>query len=367
MSNSVGLYIHIPFCRSKCPYCDFFSVRKNTQAEFDNYIKLLVDKILYWAQKVNEVVDTIYIGGGTPSVIGAENICKILDTIKENFNVTDDCEITMEVNPATGKFFDFNLVAKHGINRVSIGLQSANENELKALGRLHNVDDVNNTLELVRKAGIINISLDLMMGISQQTKESLKNSINFCVNKNVTHISSYILSIEENTHFYKIKDELDLPDDDIISELYLYAVDYLKKKGYNQYEISNFSKSGFESNHNTRYWKLKDYIGIGPSAHSCYNGKRFYYPLSFDDFEKNIIVDDGVGGTEEEFIMLGLRLCQGININEYEKTFGKEISKGFLDKVIKYQNLGLMEIQNDCIRFTPHGFLLSNSILSDLI
>lgn len=366
MSNYIGLYIHIPFCRSKCPYCDFFSLRGNHQ-EYERYVKILKDKIAMWSNKIDKTVNTIYFGGGTPSVIGAELLCDILDFVKSNFKITDDCEITFEVNPASGLFFDFNKAKKHGFNRVSVGLQSANENELKTLGRIHSKDDVLSTIQLIKQAGINNISLDLMMGIPNQTVDSLKKSIDFCEKCDVTHISSYILKIEENTVFYKRQDKLNLPDEDLTSDLYLFAIDYLKKKGFQQYEISNFSKSGYESQHNMKYWILDDYLGIGPGAHSYVDGRRFYYDRSIDDFENDKIINDGIGGSKEEYIMLRLRLTDGIDLNEYEKVFGSDAVKDFKKDIEKYVRNNFMKINDNKVFFTPNGMLVSNTILADLL
>ncbi|MCH5304148.1 MAG: radical SAM family heme chaperone HemW [Ruminococcus sp.] len=366
MSNSIGIYIHIPFCRSKCPYCDFFSMRGNSD-DYNKYVNVLKAKIKNWGKKIDKHVDTIYFGGGTPSVIGADLICEILESIKNNFYVCEDAEITMEANPASGKFFDFEKAKKHGINRVSLGIQSANSEELKMLGRLHSLEDVKSTIELIKNSGIKNISLDVMLGISMQTKESLKETLDFCIKSDIKHISSYILKIEENTLYYKKKDRYHFPDDDLTSELYLYAVEYLNKNGFNQYEISNFSRQGFESKHNLKYWNLKDYLGIGPAAHSFINGKRFYYERNFEDFANDVIKDEGIGGSEEEYIMLKLRLKSGLDVKEFEEVFGHELSENFFKKVNLYKKTGFIDVSDNIISFTPKGFLVSNAILADLI
>ena len=366
MSNSLGLYIHIPFCHSKCPYCDFFSIR-GKDIDYIEYSEILKKNIVLWSKKINKEVDTIYFGGGTPSVMGADLLADIQSCIKENFKVTNNCETTLEVNPQSGKFFDFEKVSKQGFNRVSMGLQSANHDEQKALGRTHTTKDVINTISLIRNANIDNISLDVMMGIPHQTKDSLKNTLDFCIDNNVNHISSYILKLEKNTVFYKRQDKLDLPSDDETSDLYKFAVEYLGEKGYNQYEISNFCKSGFESKHNLKYWMLDDYLGIGPAAHSYLDNKRFFYNNSFEEFKKNIVVDDGIGGTQEEYIMLQLRLKRGIVFAEYEKAFGQKITKDFLDKAYKFAKLGLLNIDDRSVSLTINGFLVSNSIICELI
>ena len=366
MSNSIGLYIHIPFCKSKCPYCDFYSSRANEE-DYQHYIEVLQKKILLWGKKNEKAVKTIYFGGGTPSIIGAKRLCTLLNTIKDSFNVSSDAEITVEINPESGKNLDFDLLYKTGFNRLSIGLQSANQEELKALGRIHNSDDAKLTVERAKKSGFFNISLDLMMGIPNQTTESLKESINFCNSCGVTHISSYILKIEKGTHFDKIKNKLILPDEDYQAELYLNAVDELAKLGFEQYEISNFAKKGFESRHNINYWKCGEYIGIGPSAHSYFNDKRFYYNSSLADFENEEPVFDCEGGSKEEYIMLSLRLKNGLIFADFEKNFSEPVPQNILIKTKKYAQLGYMHFDNKRIAFTPKGFLVSNTILSDLI
>lgn len=364
--NSIGLYIHIPFCKSKCPYCDFYST-PTKKISYSEYVNVLTEKIKYWGNKNQKVVSTVYFGGGTPSVLGAELLSDLLCCVKSNFKVENDAEITLEVNPDSGKSLDFSKLYKSGFSRLSIGLQSAVPTELKKLGRIHTAQEAADTIEKAKKAGFENISLDLMMGIPLQNKDSLKSSIDFCKNCGVTHISSYILKVEENTRFYQIQDNLNLPDDDTVAELYLYAVDLLDKYGYKQYEISNFSKEDFESRHNINYWECGEYIGIGPSAHSFYNGKRFYYERDINKFAENDVVFECLGGDEEEFIMLALRLKSGLDNDKFFKRFKKDIPAELFKKAQKYADCGFMEINDGKLSFTPKGFLVSNSIISELI
>ena len=364
--DAIGLYIHIPFCKSKCPYCDFYSGKGNYE-KYKNYTEILIDKIRYWSQQVENSVKSIYFGGGTPSVLGSELLSKILFEIKNNFIIESNAEITVEINPDTGKAIDFKSLKEAGFNRISIGMQSAVQNELDELGRIHSANDAKITVIRAKEAGINNISLDLMMGIPHQTLNSLKESIDFCAGCGVTHISSYILKIEKGTRFYATRDKLELPDEDMQAEFYLFAVDYLKSLGYEQYEISNFAKNGFESKHNINYWKCGEYIGIGPSAHSFFKGKRFFYGRSFSDFEKNTTTFDCDGGNEEEFIMLSLRLKSGLVFEEYKEKFGHSVSLHLLRKIHRYADAGFMKIDSQRAFFTPKGFLVSNTIISDLI
>lgn len=366
MSNSIGLYIHIPFCKHKCPYCDFFSGNADENA-FDNYVIELKDKIKYWSEKAKRDVATVYFGGGTPSVLGADRLCDILDFIKFNFNIQNNAEITVEVNPDSAKTIDFKKMYACGFNRISMGMQTAVEDELRLLGRIHSIDDAKTSVERAKSAGFNNISLDLMMGIPNQTIESLEKSISFCADCKVTHISSYILKIEENTPFYKVQNKLKLADDDMQAEMYLKAVEMLDSLGYKQYEISNFAKQGYESRHNTNYWRCGEYVGIGPSAHSFFEGKRFFYSRSMDDFNNNKLSFEGTGGDEEEFIMLSLRLKSGLNYSEFEEKFGYTLPSYIIKKAKEYEKYGYTNVTDKSIRFTPKGFLVSNSIISELI
>lgn len=366
MSNSIGLYIHIPFCKHKCPYCDFFSGNADENA-FDNYVIELKDKIKYWSEKAKRDVATVYFGGGTPSVLGADRLCDILDFIKFNFNIQNNAEITVESNPDSAKTIDFEKMYACGFNRISMGMQTAVEDELRLLGRIHSIDDAKTSVERAKSAGFNNISLDLMMGIPNQTIESLEKSISFCADCKVTHISSYILKIEENTPFYKVQNKLKLADDDMQAEMYLKAVEMLDSLGYKQYEISNFAKQGYESRHNTNYWRCGEYIGIGPSAHSFFEGKRFFYSRSMDDFNNNKLSFEGTGGDEEEFIMLSLRLKSGLNYSEFEEKFGYTLPPYIIKKAKEYEKYGYTNVTDKSISFTPKGFLVSNSIISELI
>lgn len=366
MSNTIGLYIHIPFCISKCPYCDFYSGRAS-ENDYDNYIKALSDNISLWSKKTDKTVSSVYFGGGTPSILGAERLSLLLNKIREEFSVADNAEITVEVNPDSGKTLDFDLLKLSGFNRISVGMQSAVEQELKALGRIHSINDAEVTVKRAQNAGIENISLDLMLGIPYQTIDSLKKSIDFCANCGVTHISSYILKIESGTVFERIHDKLELPDEDSQSQLYLFAVDYLKTLGFEQYEISNFSKVGYESRHNINYWKCGEYIGIGPSAHSFFEGKRFYYSRNMEDFIENKTNFDCYGGGKEEFIMLSLRLKRGLNFKGYKEKYNEDFPKDKIKIINKFADMGYMVLTDDCAYFTPKGYLVSNAIISELI
>lgn len=366
MSETLSLYLHTPFCKSKCPYCDFFSGR-GSAAEYDAYTAQLQEKICDWAGKTGKAAATVYFGGGTPSVLGTERLCAILMTVKDSFSVNNDAEITLEVNPESGKSLDFFALRRAGFNRLSVGLQSADEAELEQLGRIHSPEDVRLTVMNAQAAGFGNISLDLMLGIPLQTKDSLRRSIEFCAALGVQHISSYLLKIERGTPFAERQSLPALPDEDEQGDLYLFAVETLAQAGYAQYEVSNFAKPGFESRHNSAYWQLKDYIGVGPSAHSFYAGKRFYYPRSMEAFVRNQVIDDGAGGDEEEYIMLSLRLTSGLQYDSYEQRYGHPLPSRTMKKIADFEALGYMKTDGSRAWLTPEGFLISNYIISELM
>ena len=363
--NSIGVYIHIPFCRRKCPYCDFYSIGYSAE-KADIYTEKVCSSIRYFGESIRRNADTLYFGGGTPGIIGADRLCKMVNEIKENFGFSENPEITVEVNPEKENI-DFDKMRKNGINRISIGLQSANDSELKILGRLHNVKQAELCIDRAKSAGFDNISLDLMTSTPTQTKYSLEKSIEFCAKKDVQHISAYILKIEQGTPYYNMKETLDICNEDEQAEIYLFTVEKLREYGYHQYEISNFCKSGFESKHNLKYWHDEEYIGIGTSAHSFVNGKRFYFPRSFEDFYNLKTVSDGEGGNPEEFIMLALRLSEGLTEKRYKNRFGESIPEVYKNNATKFVKHGFLEINSNGIRLMPKGFLISNYIISEIL
>ena len=367
IKDTLGIYIHIPFCDGKCNYCDFFS-NKATEDEIDRYCHVLSTAFESWGLKLGyRTVDTIYFGGGTPSILGTDRLVELMNSIKESFKIASDCEITLEANPSSGKEIDFTVLKNSGFNRVSLGMQSSSEEELKLLGRHHTNADVINTIESIKSAGIENFSLDVMMGIPLQTKESLKYSLDFCLSLGAVHISTYMLSIEPNTVFGRNRDKYDFASDDTQAEFFEFTSEYLKEKGFNHYEISNFCKDDLYSRHNMRYWQLKDYLGLGPSAHSLIDNKRFYYPADISEFEKNNYIPDGIGKTSEEYIMLSLRTSEGLVAEKYEALFNKKLSSEFYKKVDLFKKSGYIEDYDNCIRLTEKGFLMSNTIIANLV
>ena len=249
-----------------------------------------------------------------------------------------------------------------------MGMQSAVNRERLSLGRQSGTEKISDCIELFRNEGIFNISLDLMLGVPGQTMESLDESIDFLLSSGVKHISAYMLKIEEGTPYHTYQNSLDLPDEDAVCEMYLHTVRRLKEKGYGQYEVSNFCLEGYESRHNLHYWHCEEYLGVGPSAHSFLNGKRFYFERDFDSFIKECVpIDDGEGGSEEEYIMLCLRLNEGLSDKKYYERFGRHIDKTVFEKAERFEKAGFLAIENGTIRLNEEGFLLSNTIISELI
>ena len=367
MKKSLGIYVHIPFCLRKCRYCDFCSFGGKNAEYMAAYADELCRRIEASAKKADGYeVDTVYFGGGTPSLMPVSEMEKILDAVR-GFRVAERAEITLECNPATADRAYFEGVLALGVNRLSIGLQSAVDRELELLGRAHDRADFLSCFEDARAAGFDNISVDLMYGIPEQTEESFKKSLEFVAALSPEHISSYGLTVEEGTYFFTHKDELDIADGDGQARLYEILGEYLTSKGYKKYEISNFAKEGRESRHNMRYWKQKDYLGFGVSAHSCFEGERFGNSRDIDAFlrgeditEERVELD--FEERRREYIMLGLRLADGIDIEEYRRRFGEAFPS-----VEKFVKGGFMTEENGRIAFTEKGFLISNAILSELI
>ncbi len=368
-----GIYIHIPFCASKCPYCDFYSYRCKAQ-ETEIYTNAVVDEIntLHrsgdFIPKNFQKADTLYIGGGTPSVLNGEQLEKIIDAARNKFNIDDDAEITVECNPGSDIEGLLPYFKNCGVNRISLGMQSAVNEERKLLGRKADKERIKTVIELIKSNGINNISLDIMLGIPLQTPESLKETLDFIHNCQTTHVSAYMLKIEEGTFFHTHRDRYSFPSDDLTCDLYEQAVQALADMGYEHYEISNFAKKGYESRHNTKYWTLDNYLGIGAAAHSFIDGRRFYFPddtKAFIDGAKPVF--DGFGNNAEEFIMLRLRLKNGFRLDELSALYGENHIKTIKEKAPFLKEQGLIEYDCKKINLTEKGFLLSNAVIGQLI
>ena len=359
------MYIHIPFCKRKCNYCSFYSFEP-TESLMDEYLQAVLTCIDRWSKK-DLVFDTVYFGGGTPSVFGGQRIAAVLSSIKKNFSIPENAEITVECNPSSVDQMLAETLASSGVNRVSMGMQSAVESERKALGRLSGKEQVKKSIDAFQNTGITNISLDLMLGIPGQTPESLNESLRFAVQSGAKHISAYMLKLEEGTPLLENKNDYSFPDEDLMADMYLKTVAFLKSNGFEQYEVSNFAIPGFESRHNLKYWKCEEYLGIGPSAHSFIGGKRFYYPNDFNTFLNGCEpVDDGEGGTEEEYVMLSLRLRDGLADERFFGRFGRHLPEKLIEKAKQIEKYGYISIKDGTIVLNPEGFLISNSIITEL-
>lgn len=366
MNDRAGIYIHVPFCQKKCAYCDFYSVPFSKKAA-EEYTKKITSEIDRWGNALHCSADTLYFGGGTPGLLHPDMIAKMISAAKNVFEL-EDPEITVEVNPAEELEDFFARIAEAGVNRVSIGLQSAVPHELKLLGRRHNESDASRTVCAARAAGIDNISLDLMLGIPNQTYESLKRSLDYIIDLEPKHISAYMLSLEPGTLMFCNREKYNIPSADFTGELYLKACELLGKAGYERYEISNFAKPGYESKHNLKYWLGNDYLGFGPAAHSFYKNRRFYYD---SDLKKYLYepkeICEGTGGGAEEYIMLRLRVKNAFSQEEFERLYSKELF-GKIDPKLKFfENMGLILKTDRHYSFSDKGALISNYILSELL
>lgn len=341
---AAGLYIHIPFCFSKCPYCDFYST-KYTPTAADAFAEKLGGQM----QDYTGSFDTVYFGGGTPSILEPQVLTGILQAVRDHFAIDPAAEITVECNPSKDLTGDMEQYAAAGINRVSIGMQSAVDRERFALGRRAGSGEVARTVAAAKAAGITNISLDVMLGTPKQTPDSLEETFAFIERMQVTHISAYLLKIEPGTPFDRLQAKLALPEEDTVCQMYLQTVERLGQLGFAQYEISNFARPGYESRHNLKYWLLEPYLGLGPSAHSLWNGRRFYFDRDW------IWQDEGPGGDREEQILLGLRLNRGIPADWLTRDPAPYIAGGFMRRA------------NGRISLTPRGMLVSNTILAELL
>lgn len=368
--KNIGLYLHIPFCKSKCPYCDFYSF-SGKDSQKDEYVTALQREILSSVSALQSDYsrkgDTLYIGGGTPSVLGAKRLETLVNACNSEF-LTDDAEITVECNPYGLQEDFFKILRDCGVNRISMGLQSAIDSERRILGRLSDRNQVENAVKSAQNAGFKNITLDVMLGVPEQTSKSLNETLDFCISLGVPHISAYILKLEENTHFYKNAHKFNFPDDDLTADLYLQMCETLENNGIMQYEISNFAKEGFESKHNLKYWHCEEYLGLGPSAHSFLNGKRFYYDRDFNAFlNGNSPIHDGDGGDFTEYAMLALRLTEGLQENKVFERFGHKIPNEIYEKAKIFIENGYMIKNVNGLSLTRKGFLMSNTILAKIL
>lgn len=377
--EELGIYIHIPFCKQKCFYCDFCSFANKNEMQ-EKYVEAVINEIKNITHKEKYTVTTIYFGGGTPSILNPKYIKNILQEIESSFKILDDAEITIEINPGTVNEEKLKKYKEYGINRLSIGLQSANDKILKKIGRIHDYKQFEETFFYARKCGFKNINVDLMIGLPTQTIEDVKQTLEKIIQKNPEHISVYSLIIEEGTIIEKLINEnkLQLPDEETERIMYWTVVNELKENGYNQYEISNFSKKTYESKHNTNCWKQKQYVGLGTSAHSYLNKKRYSNTNNIEEYIKNI-QENNISknitiheeqteeSTMNEYMLLGLRMIQGININEFKQKFKTDPTTKYKKILEKLQKENLIQITKTSIKLTKQGIDFGNVVWEEFI
>ncbi len=375
--KELGIYVHIPFCKQKCYYCDFISYA-NKEEKTKEYVKCIQKEIEIESKKYSKdeyEITTIYLGGGTPSYISALYIENIINVIKLNYNVKDNAEITIEINPGTVNEEKILIYEKIGINRVSIGLQTTNDKLLKQIGRIHTYEEFLNCYKLVSKSKIDNINVDLMLALPNQTIEDLEESLQKVINLKPNHISLYSLILEEGTKLEKMVSEniVKLPEEDMEREMYWKTKRILEKNGYNHYEISNFAKEGYKSKHNMNCWSQKEYLGFGVAAHSYVNRKRYCNINNIEEYVSNIKkgkiennrtvceiqnkIDE-----QKEFMMLGLRKIDGIDIQEFKNKFVENPIYVFHKELEKLVNEDLVEIDLDKIKLTNKGLDFANLV-----
>ena len=374
--NPLGLYLHIPFCRQKCIYCDFYSLSGN-EGRMDDYTAALCAHLKDFAPSAAEYsVDTIYLGGGTPSYLGPKRLTVILDTVLNHYPVAPDAEITLEANPDSAcDVHALRELRSAGFNRISLGMQSADSSELKNIGRIHTPEQVKIAVSAARTAGFDNLSLDLIYGLPDQTMERWANNLSAAVELAPEHLSCYGLKVEEGTPLYVRRSQLRLPDDETQADLYLYTVEYLSGQGYRQYEISNFSRPGRESRHNLKYWTLGEYLSFGPGAHSDFNGIRYAFERDLNRYLQGIanhappLSERTVLSPQdrmEEWVMLGLRTVHGLDPQAFEARFCCSFAP-FVPFLTQCRQAGYALFEDGRWHLTPSGFLLSNQIIGQLL
>lgn len=376
MSSTLGLYIHIPFCRSKCAYCDFYSL-SGQEEQMNSYQQALLAHLAESApMAAGYTVDTVYFGGGTPSYYGEKRLTELLRHIKKLYQVDKHAEITTEANPDSVNLKMLKRLRRAGFNRISLGVQSADNAQLVSIGRPHSFEQAEQGVQWARAAGFDNVSIDLIYGLPGQDQDSWKDTVERALRLEADHISAYGLKIEEGTPlFRRVEEGEQLPDDDVQADCYLWTVERLAQAGYEQYEISNFAKNGLFSRHNIKYWLTQPYMGFGPGAHSDFGGRRYSFLRDLSGYIKGVLEggiivdeDDTIPQKERscEYLMLRLRTCQGIEEREYRNTYRMNFSP-LEKKLLEFEQNGLACRVGERWRLTAEGFLLSNYIISSLL
>lgn len=374
MTQPLGIYIHIPFCRSKCAYCDFCSVTGWDDRLLDRYCAALEAQMGEYFAHHRPAVDTVYFGGGTPSVMGGKRIARLLEALKNKVRLLERAEVTVEVNPESCDEALFKALRKAGVNRISMGVQSADDGELRRIGRIHTFQQAADAVQMCRKYCTDNISLDIIYALPGQTLEKYLESLDKLMSLSPKHISAYALKVEEGTPLWRENPEL--PDEDTQADMYLETVKRLEQAGWKQYEISNFAKPGFYSRHNSRYWDLSPYLGLGCAAHSYYDGQRFQFTSSIPDYVEGVLGRRAIleeqdelaeGDRHGEYVMLRLRTCEGIDPREFTRRFDRDFAP-YAARLERYRSAGYTELLSDGRwRLTATGFLVSNPIIADVV
>ncbi len=368
--NKISLYLHFPFCKNKCGYCDFYSLP--ALSRIPAYESALCRAIPPFREALSSyTVDTLYWGGGTPSLISPEGVQAVFSALRENFSLSGECEITMEMNPESAS--DEILLAAQiaGVNRLSFGMQSAVDEELSAIGRCHRAKDVRSAVKRAKQIGFDNISLDLMYGLPGQTRESFRQSLEAALSMDIQHISYYCLTLSSTVPLCKIRESL--PGEEEVREMYLDACSFVKRSGLDQYEISNAARPGFASRHNLCYWEGGEYLGFGPGAHSYFQGKRFFVKEDLESFlsdpEGSVQVEETLSFRDrlEENVMLSLRLAKGLDLHQLEAFCRKETVQRIEEKFSLWARHGLAEKTRNGFRLTPEGFFVSNEMIASIL
>ncbi|MBS7223879.1 MAG: radical SAM family heme chaperone HemW [Clostridiaceae bacterium] len=367
LQSPLSLYIHVPFCASKCKYCDFYSLA--APERMDDYVNAMCRHLDAWGERCREYrVDTVYFGGGTPSLLGGARLTRLLGAAARAFSVEENAEITVECNPDSMDAALLAALRGAGVNRLSVGVQSAHDGELRMLGRRHTFEEARRAVGEAYRYGFENLSLDLMYALPGQDEPRLLESVQALLALAPAHLSCYALKVEPGTPF--ARERIVQPDEDVQADMYLALCGMLSAAGYEHYEISNWAKPGFRAKHNAKYWDLSPYLGIGPSAHSLLDGRRFAYDRSLDAFlaGQPPVQEDEVDGFSPalEFLMLALRTADGVVPEAFEARFGVSFMP-FARRLRFFEPHGLTRFENGRWRLTEQGFLLSNSILTDVL
>ena len=381
-NKSIGLYIHIPFCNSKCSYCDFNSYAGKLQWQ-DRYFKALEKELSLYAEKLNAIyghstVDTVFVGGGTPSAVDAEHIYNILNHCRRQFNIGAAAELSMESNPGTMTAEKLHTYKEAGITRISMGLQAAQPHLLKFLGRRHTAEQFIESIQLAKQAGFTNLNGDVIFGIPGQTMLDWKKTLELLVSLEIPHVSAYSLKIEEGTLLGDMYESGTLKpvEDELDREMYHYAIKYLKEQGLNHYELSNFSAPGYECKHNLIYWQEREYIGLGAGAHSFLNNKRFSNEPKLETYielvengQNPVIEDIEVTREDEmaEYMFLGLRLMKGVSEKEFVNRFGVSMLKTYNSQIDKLNKAGLVRLDGETVKLTSKGLDLANIVFMEFV